>query len=322
MRLFLNTVYLILAISTGYSQVGSTIIESNEIEVGQQIMLTYHFTLEDNSKVVYAPFQKALPVQRNLKPGEKQSTEKSELEIAAPFLDTILIVAGKKEWFGTYTITGWEEGSFIISHTSLLLNGKKIDFPSAIVNVKLVKEIKGKDIYDIRESFAKIPDAPFSIKQFHSDNWWWIYPLLALIIGFFIYKKVKKAKLVKTDSVKIELSLMKKTILAIEQLDQRKLWSTGNLKEHYVELSFIFRTYLSKRFEINLLEKTTYEAKLLLTQKGLSKNTIETIGEILDQSDMVKFAKSSPEEIIALRLSQIAKEIIEQTSPKEVENVY
>ena len=45
--------------------------------------------------------------------------------------------------------------------------------------------------------------------------------------------------------------------------------------------------------------------------------------ELLTQRFLALLTRvEDPEEIIALRLSQIAKEIIEQTSPKEVENVY
>ena len=99
------------------------------------------------------------------------------------------------------------------------------------------------------------------------------------------------------------------------------MWKQGLLKEHYVELSFILREYLSKRYALSLIEKTSYESKLLLTQKGIPVLTIDEIGEILNQSDMVKFAKSEPEEITVIRLSSTAKQIVEQTSLLELEDV-
>ena len=83
----------------------------------------------------------------------------------------------------------------------------------------------------------------------------------------------------------------------------------------------ILRMYLTSRFEISLLEKTTYETKLLLTQKGLNEETVEVIARILSESDMVKFAKSEPETIAILRVSTLARQIVAETSPLEFDNV-
>jgi sulfur transfer complex TusBCD TusB component (DsrH family) len=68
------------------------------------------------------------------------------------------------------------------------------------------------------------------------------------------------------------------------------------------------------------LEKTTYETKLLLQQKGLEDRTIDTIILLLTESDMVKFAKSQPEEIAILKIDQYAREIVAETSQFEIEN--
>ena len=83
----------------------------------------------------------------------------------------------------------------------------------------------------------------------------------------------------------------------------------------------ILRMYLTSRYEISLLEKTTYETKLLLTQKGLNDETVEVIARILSESDMVKFAKSEPDVIAILRVSTLARQIVAETSPLEFDNV-
>ncbi len=319
MKNYLYIVFSIVFISVGRAQIGSLIIDKNEIFVGQQVGLTYHLTLENGQEINFKPFLKSIPIKRNLKENEKAKKENIFLEITTSFIDTIIVVNGKREWFGSYSITGWDEGSFTIPNTSVIIDNKKVDFPNAILKVKLVKAIKGKDIYDIKESFTKIPDAPFSLKQFYSDYKIWIYSILALLLVVFLYFKWKKKANV-IEKIK-ELTLKEKTILAIENLDKLKMWSDGRLKEHYVELSFIMRSYLSSLFEINLLEKTTHESKILLTQKGLNKEVIGTIVEILDLSDMVKFAKSSPEEITAIRFSVISKQVVEITSQLEENNV-
>lgn len=319
MRKYIYIIFTLLFFSFGRAQTGSLIIDKNEIFVGEKVMLTYHLTLGKDQKINFKALQKAIPLKRNLKENEKAKKESISLELLNPFSDTVIVVSGRDEWFGSYTATCWDEGSFTIPNTSVIIDNKKIDFPNAVLKVKLVKAIKGKDIYDIKESFVKIPDATFSLKQFYKDYKVWIYSIFALLIILFIYLKWKK-KVIGIEEIE-DLSLKDKTILAIENLDKLKMWSDGRLKEHYVELSFIMRSYLSSRFRINLLEKTTYESKLLLTQKGLNKDVIETIVEILDLSDMVKFAKSTPEEITALRMSVISKKIVETTTQLVEEDV-
>ncbi|MFN5912374.1 MAG: hypothetical protein ACK45H_13620, partial [Bacteroidota bacterium] len=97
-------------------------------------------------------------------------------------------------------------------------------------------------------------------------------------------------------------------------------WEIGKLKEHYIELSFILRSYLSSRYDLNLLENTTAEAQLILSHKGLHPETIRVIGTVLDQSDMVKFARSAPIEVEVLKVSQQVRQIVAETSPIEFEH--
>ena len=194
----------------------------------------------------------------------------------------------------------------------MLINDSLIKFESFKIKVDLIKHIEGKDIYDIKEGFTSFPDTLKNVKSFLKDNWWWIVLLiisLGLII-FIVVRKRNKSKLAAVSSLE-ELALMK-----IEKLNKKKLWIDNKLKEHYIELSYILREYLSDKFVISFLEKTTLETSLLLKQKALPENQINAIVGILEKSDMVKFAKSAPEEYEILKTSTLTKEII-----KEVHNI-
>jgi len=117
------------------------------------------------------------------------------------------------------------------------------------------------------------------------------------------------------------MNLKERTIKAIEALDASELYNKGQLKEHFVELSYILRSYLTSRYNISLLDKTTEQTKIILTKQGLNDETVDTIARILSQSDMVKFAKSKPEVISILRQSTLVKQIIAETSPLDFDNV-
>lgn len=319
MSIFRNIVFSFLLAFSATAQNGETILEKSNILVGQQIMLTYHVSMSEKNKIDFQPFQSKIPIQRTNR--SKGDEKNSELEIIKPFSDTLIKHQGKFEWFGSYTVTAWDSGTFIIPSSTIHILGKAVTLPASHIQVDLVPAKKGQDIYDIQESFAQIPDEPIleKIKRFHKNYWLWIYGVLVLVLLYLGYRKWNKNKN-KPIGKQIE-SLKERTTKEIDALEQKRLWTEGKLKEHYVELSFILRLYLSKRFEINLLEKTSLESKILLIQKGLEKDTVENIGEILDQADMVKFAKSTTEEITVLRLSVLAKQIVNETSPKEIENV-
>jgi len=102
------------------------------------------------------------------------------------------------------------------------------------------------------------------------------------------------------------------TIQKIDELNSKKLWMKNQLKEHYVELSYILRIYLSQKLTLNLLEKTSEEAILLLSTLSLEETLLDEIQLILEQSDLVKFAKSIPEEFVIIKNSNLTKEIIKR----------
>ncbi|MBI1837513.1 MAG: hypothetical protein HYR91_09645 [Flavobacteriia bacterium] len=304
------------------AQEGRTVIGRNQLLIGQQTSLTYMIKLNGNKKVNFNPFKTFIPAKIITGTKNKSNNQMVELEIMKRFHDTI--VSGKNKeriWIGGYKITAWDSGYFEIPSVEIKFGNQKLILPSALIQVNLVPAEKDKDIYDIKESFTKLPNEPFSdkMKRFASNYWWLILPiaLMTILIFFFIKRKTKEPKAILTN----ELSLKEKAILEIEKLENEKLWSKGMLKKHYVELSFILRSFLGKEFGINLLEKTTYETKLLLAQIGLTKQTIEEINEILIQSDMVKFAKSTPEELEILSISSLAKKIILETDNKKKLNV-
>ncbi len=314
---------IVLFLGNLFSQeVGRTLIGSNQFLIGQQTSLTYMIKVDSKEKIHFNQYSNFIPANRFIQNSNISSKEIVELEIMQEFHDTI--VSGKDNeliWVGGYKITAWDSGYFEIPKIELSVNGKQLIFPAQVLRVDLVPAKKGQDIYDIKESFVELPAEPLSIKikNFFNSIWWWLVPLLLVGLGAWIYFRWKKvAKKPVKEKV---LSLKKRTLMAIDALEKEKLWEKGKLKKHYIELSFILRSYLAARYDVNLLEKTTQETKLLLTKKGLNKETIEAIVEILIQSDMVKFAKSSPDEFSVLRISILAKQIIEETSPIEFENV-
>lgn len=85
--------------------------------------------------------------------------------------------------------------------------------------------------------------------------------------------------------------------IALESLDllkQKELPQKGFVKQYYTEISEIIRRYLENRYFIRALEETSFEILQDVEDQEIEREQIESLKEILELSDLVKFAKHVP----------------------------
>ncbi|MEL6925749.1 MAG: RDD family protein, partial [Bacteroidota bacterium] len=80
----------------------------------------------------------------------------------------------------------------------------------------------------------------------------------------------------------------------LEALKTAKLWQQGEVKAYQSELTYIVREYLENRFKVQALESTTDEILRELRKVDLPEGSAEKLSNMLQQADMVKFAKADP----------------------------
>lgn len=286
-----------------------------DLQIGEQTEVIYEIHLSDRKdKVRFEPKMGLMPADVVLENSSLSSGKKANLEIIGDFHDSI--AAGKQlKWIGKYKITAWDTGHFEIPAPRIILNDSTYDFQPIRFKVSAPKKIAGQGIYESEIHFTDIPyDSFYWLKK----NWWWMASILVVLALYLVYRRNSRKLAVPE---KKETSLKERTLLAIDALDAARLWEKGQLKEHYIEMSYILRSYLGVRYNLNLLERTSYQTTVLLITQGLPQDTVKTIQLILDQSDMVKFAKSAPTEMEIYKISALAKQIVAETSPIEFENV-
>jgi len=111
-----------------------------------------------------------------------------------------------------------------------------------------------------------------------------------------------------------EAALAELAALLASQLIAKK-----EFKEYYARLSEILRDYIEHRIGVPALELSTWETMRNLEESGfpLESDQFELVREILERSDMVKFAKLIPPDDWHLEIVEMARNFVERTKPLE-----
>lgn len=317
-------IYIILFFGStfnGWTQQLSKSISQDNILVGEPVSIKYIVKTKITDTIAFS--ERMDFIKARLKDGGGTLAKKdAEFELVESFRDTIIALGMNKKWIGEYIVTAWEDGEYIIPGATISINDSTYRFDDLALEVTLVDQKDNVDLYEIRENFTDIPDQPFSPMKFLKKNWWWMAIVIgAILMGWLIARRRRWDREIENREDIRPMNLKDRTIKAVEALDKSELWNKGKLKEHFVELSYILRSYLTSRYNISLLDKTTEQTKIMLTKQGLNDETVDIIARILSQSDMVKFAKSKPDTISILRQSNLVKQIIAETSPLDFDNV-
>ena len=141
-------------------------------------------------------------------------------------------------------------------------------------------------------------DAPFKIAEI--INYIYLYGgiLLALGLLIWLYLYYRKNKIHKDTFFKKPKPTEPAHIIALRELDkikESKLWEHDRVKEFYTEVSNTIRNYIEHRYESPALEQTSIEIlNSLKSHKEIDKKSMEQLKQVLELSDLVKFAKFTP----------------------------
>ncbi len=144
----------------------------------------------------------------------------------------------------------------------------------------------------------------------------WITGIAAVVaLLYFIYKKFYKRKEQSEQIIEIQRPPYEIALNSLDDLEAKKLWQSGKVKEYHTEITEIIRTYFEKRFSFPALELTTDETLELLKTKNDSSEIISLTKDFLQNADMVKFAKFVPLNEINEAMIKQARQIVTATIP-------
>jgi hypothetical protein len=131
------------------------------------------------------------------------------------------------------------------------------------------------------------------VKKFGKQYTWLYYAIpiavgLLILIVWFVLRKKPVIEALRTTPLKSPW------VEARERL--MKLKDSGfEPKPYYIGLSEIIRDYMQRRFGFSAIDMTTYEISQEIPQLNFEEELAEKLMELLNNSDLAKFAKFKPE---------------------------
>lgn len=188
---------------------------------------------------------------------------------------------------------------------------------SALVYIDKLPVIDGQDTFWSNPLTLKVIDMEVDTTMAICDikpvveppfDWriFWTALVILLLVaaltvgGIWVYRKYFKNRGSEEGEEEEVKDLRPAHVIAFEQLEElkgEKLWQEGKVKMYYTKLTDIVKGYIAKRYGISAMEQTSDDLLHELrtnTKVDIPKESVDTLKEMLQLSDLVKFAKWNP----------------------------
>ena len=151
---------------------------------------------------------------------------------------------------------------------------------------------------DNPEKFYDIKDVwkpPFVLADYYP----WIFGVLTAlflicVIGYLVQRYRRHRSEVPVKPAEPELPPYETAIRELDSIKDQKLWQQGLNKEYYTQVTDTLRRYISRRYGVNAMEKTSEEILAIIERESDERTVYDTLRQVLRLSDYVKFAKLHP----------------------------
>lgn len=146
-------------------------------------------------------------------------------------------------------------------------------------------------------------------------KWWMLVGVLVLVgLLYYFFKYLKKIGSSATQEKKsIATAPLEEALLFLEKLEKEKAWENTDLKTYYTKISLSIRAYLMKTLDKKAMEMTSTELLQVFEKDFSHPSSAEKLHHLLHLSDMVKFAKATPDDSAHIDTLRDAKEWLKQT---------
>lgn len=223
-----------------------------------------------------------------------------------------------KTFSQSFVVSAYDSGNFragplmvISKNKSGIIDTIFSDFVS--VRVETVAVDTTKPIKPIKSPL----DVPYTLKEFlpYIIGGFVIILMLIVTTYFILKRKKKKPVLIERPKPKEPANVWARKELKL--LEEEKLWQKDETKMYYSRLTDILRLYLEYNYSWFALESTTEEIVENISLYTNSTEARENLLSILQQGDLVKFAKVTPLPDINKKAIENAYRFIDLTEKEE-----
>ena len=148
-----------------------------------------------------------------------------------------------------------------------------------------------EQFYDIKDVWKP----PFVLADYYP----WIFGVLTAlflicVIGYLVQRYRRHRSEVPVKPAEPELPPYETAIRELDSIKDQKLWQQGLNKEYYTQVTDTLRRYISRRYGVNAMEKTSEEILAIIERETDERTVYDTLRQVLRLSDYVKFAKLHP----------------------------
>ena len=275
------------------------VVDIDSISLGDRLTLTVEVEHEPGQLVAWPASDETL----------------GSFELLGTVLGPASVPQGRQTSSMRYTLTSFELGELEIPAIELAVADSGDSEPQLIRTepIRVVVASVGLDgSGDIRAIKAPL-DMP--------RNWLLLLPWVLLVggllaLGYWLYRRYRgreRTTVACLETPKPARPPYEVAYEALERLEAKRLPERGEIKQYFIEVSEIIRTYLEGRYPIDALEMTSCEVLTALEQMGLKSAVYDLFPPFFERADLVKFAKHRPDLEACRAMIPMARRLVDET---------
>ena len=254
-------------------------IDSAAILIGEQTVL--HLTVTtDNGKNVIVPI-----------PTDTLMTGVEVLNIAKA--DTTVIDNNRLLIKQDILVTSFDSSLYLLPPFKVIDQTDTIYSNQVALKVSTipVNIDKPDEFNDIKDTW----DPPFVLADYYLLIYGVLFAcFLICLIGYILKRLRNRQSIIPFKKQEPKLPPFEMAMKELDEIKQQKLWQQGRNKEYYTLLTDTLRKYMVNRFGINAMEMTSGEILELIRLESEANSSYNSLKQILELADFVKFAKLHP----------------------------
>ena len=278
-RMLLLAVCLLAGFTAGAQQTLIDVkVDTADILVGEQTTLHVTVTTDPNRRII-------IPL-----PGDTLMTGVEVLSVSDA---DSTIADGRLVIRRDILVTSFDSSLYLLPPFVAIDGGDTIESNQVALKVSTVPvDVDNPEqFYDIKDVWKP----PFVLADYYP----WIFGVLTAlfiicVIGYLVQRYRRHRSEVPVKPAEPELPPYETAIRELDSIKDQKLWQQGLNKEYYTQVTDTLRRYISRRYGVNAMEKTSEEILAIIERETDERSVYDTLRQVLRLSDYVKFAKLHP----------------------------